>query len=306
MSDFSATDVAFTGFGFARQHLRTMGIWAGVQLLVTIVLGALMLTLLGPAMADLQGLGQGARTDPLQALAAVRRLMPFYGLMILFALAFYPILYAAMNRAVLQPEDDRFGYLRLGADEGRQLLLMLLWIVVGIGLELCLGIVIAVPSLLFALVARPFTGVGVAFGCVVGVGGLIYIVVRLSLGSALTFERERVDLFGSWALTRDKFWKMFGAYVLAFVMAFIIGIIGGIFSVALSAAAGGGIGLSTMFVRPPVTTMAGLFALPSLFGMLISALITPLTWALIMMPAPAIYRHLSGATDPALDPATFD
>lgn len=43
---------------------------------------------------------------------------------------------------------------------------------------------------------------------------LIWLAVRLSLASPLTFDTRRVRVFGSFALTRGRFWSLLGAYLL--------------------------------------------------------------------------------------------
>jgi hypothetical protein len=121
----------------------------------------------------------------------------------------------------------------------------------------------------------------------------------------MTFDRKRVELFGSWALTKGRFWKMLGAYLLVLLLALVVSILVGIISSAVAAVLGGIGGLTALFTHN-VTTMAAFFAPAQLAVTVIQAIAAPLYWALFLMPPAEIYRHLSGQSDPALDPSTFD
>jgi hypothetical protein len=305
MADFSATDVAFSGIRFVRERPRTVAVWAGVQIIISLVLGALVVVMLGPSMAQMRGFSRGPAADPTQAMAVFARVLPMYAVLLPITLLINAVVYAAMARAVLRPADEGVGYLRLGADEVRQILLMLLWIVVAIAGEVVGGIVLAIPTVILAIVVQGARPLIVALCVVVAMAAAIYCVVRLSLASAMTFDRKRVDLFGSWTLTKGQFWKMLGAYALVVGLALVIVILVSIISTAVAAVLGGVGGLAAIFTSN-VSSMAQFMAPARLAVTVLWALVTPLFWALFLMPPAEIYRHLSGASDPALDPATFD
>ncbi|WP_218275859.1 hypothetical protein, partial [Pseudomonas sp. MPR-AND1A] len=71
-------------------------------------------------------------------------ILPMYGVIGIVSLIFYPVLYATMSRAILRPSENAMGYIRLGGDEVRQLLLILLWVVVGIAAEIATVILFVV------------------------------------------------------------------------------------------------------------------------------------------------------------------
>jgi hypothetical protein len=58
--------------------------------------------------------------------------------------------------------------------------------------------------------------------------------------------------------------------------------------------------------RPNMNSLSTYFAPAALANLVIGGLSAPLIWSLLLMPGPEIYRYLSGAADPAFDPATFD
>jgi hypothetical protein len=304
MTDFSATDVAFSGIRFVRERPRTVAIWAGAQLILSIVLGAAVVAMMGPTLVQLQGFGRQQPSDPTQAMAALAGIAPLLALALPVGLIINGVVYSTVARAALQPNDEGMGYIRFGGDELRQMLLMLLWFVVAICAEIVGFIVVFVPTLILTLISKPLAALGILIGLAV-FAALIYGFVRLSLSSAMTFDRKRVELFGSWTLTKGQFWKIFGAYLLVVGLALVITILVGIISAAVAAVLGGIGGMASLFTRN-VASVGEFFAPAVLSVTVIRALVTPLYWALFLMPPAHIYRHLSGASDPALDPSTFD
>jgi hypothetical protein len=295
MSDFSATDVAFTGIRFVREHPRAVAIWAAIQVILSLLLGVVAVVTLGPYMAQMQALNHpGPATDPAQVFGLLAHVAPMYVLFLMFGLLFYAVLYATMSRAVLEPAEERLSYIRFGMDEARQLLLVLLWIVItAVFYAVALAAAIA-GALVLAGTPRAIHGLLVVIACLLVAAAAIYCLVRLSLATALTFDSRRVDLFGSWRLTRGRFWKMLGTYLLVLGVGLIIMILTTIITVA-AAAVLGGIGAVASVFQSGMASMGSMnaFFVPARLAVsLIWALVTPLMWALFFMPAPAIYRQL--------------
>lgn len=292
MADFSATDVAFTGIRFVREHPRAVAIWAGIQTVIHLVVGGVLAATVGPSLMQVEALGRPGQTpDMAQVMALMSHLLPMYALFVIFALAFYSVLYATMARAVLEPEREGFGYIRFGEDEARQCLLILLWIVVLFAADFVATAAVIVPIVLAGLVSHSLGPlVGALTGLVV-CAAMIYLLVRLSLAVPLTFDSRRVDLFGSWRLTRGHFWKMLGTYLLVLGVGIVIVILAMIIAVAVAVVLGGMGAVASIF-RPNMVSAAAYFA-PAQVGVgLVWALVAPLIWALFFMPAPAIYRYL--------------
>src|ERR1700748_2797848 len=109
MGRFSVAEVALTGFRIVRERRRIVLLWIVLQLVVSAGFGVIMVGMAGPALTRLYaGGGMLASQDPARNLALIRQLGPMYLVLLAFCLIFYPVLYAAMNRAVLRPADARF------------------------------------------------------------------------------------------------------------------------------------------------------------------------------------------------------
>ena len=204
------------------------------------------------------------------------------------ALIIYPIIFAAMNRAVQRPADDRFGYLRLGADELAQMGLMLILVAIAIAAYLT-AIVVAV---LMAMAVG--TAVAVAALVVGLVGAFAFLGVRLSLASALTFATGKIRLADAWALTSGRFWPILSAYALTLALAALVWFLGLAVITAMVAVAGGGAGALTVMVRPDFGSMGALFSPPRLVYLASQAALSGLLWPLMFAPPMTIYRSLMG------------
>ncbi|MFI4976881.1 MAG: hypothetical protein ACHP84_20295 [Caulobacterales bacterium] len=302
MSDFSVTEAAFTGMRIVRARPRAVAVWAAFQLVTSLGLGVYTTVTAGPALMQAQTFGVATPASPAAVLALYRTLLPFYAVLTLFSLAVYPVLYAAMNRAVLRPADDGFGYLRVGADEWRQLLLMLLYILVFLAAYIAILVGAVIVGVVVSLIAsRGGVVAGDAAGALVIVIAVVaaicvlgFLAVRLSLASALTFATRRVNLFGSWTMTRGRFWRMLGAYLLAFVLAALVTVIALALSGIAAVIFGGGNALS-MFTRPDVSSLAAFFSPARIISLVISAAAAGVTLPLTLTPAPAIYRSLASS-----------
>jgi len=247
-------------------------------------------------------------------MAILQQLGPFYLLILVFSLVFYPIVFSTMNRAVLRPEEEGFGYIRFGADELRQIGLFLLIFVLGIGVYIAFIIaMVVVFAAVGAVVGLRATASGTAASMGVGIiaavlliAGWIYLWVRLSLASPLTFASRRVDLFGSWRLTRGRFWPMFGAYLVATILAIVVSLLTFIISSAISAVVGGGVGGLASVMHPDMSSLSAYLTPARIVQVLVNGVSTALVWPVLLTPAAAIYKSLPEATDVSRTASAFD
>jgi len=268
--------------------------WVVIQLVVSLVLGGAIIAVAGPDLMRLRALGAaGTGGGSAAAVVLFQRLAPLYGLVLVYVFGFSPLLYAAMNRAVMRPADDRFGYFRLGADEARQFVLIALIFALAVGVYLAVVLFAAAIGTVVSLVARPALAPAVLLGALAGAGAAIFLAVRLSLASAQTFAAGRVTLLGSWALTRGRFWPILGTYVLAGAFAAVVYVLWFVLSFAIVAAIGG-LGAVSAAMAPNLTSLAAFFTPAAVVQSVLSAIVTALLWPVLGAPPAAIYQRLAG------------
>lgn len=61
---------------------------------------------------------------------------------------------------------------------------------------------------------------------------LAFLAIRLGPAAATSVARKRFSFFDAWIVTRDRFWALFGSYVLLWLIVFVLGalLIGGFWS----------------------------------------------------------------------------
>lgn len=294
MTDFSIPEVAFTGFRVVRERPMVVMIWAMILLIVAVTAASLLVGLAGPEFMRLQALAAQASIDPRMARALLPRLAAPYVLILPLGLVTFALFLAAMNRAVFEPEDDRFGYFRLGGDELRQL-----------GLVLALAL-IGVAATAFCLVAAVVVATGLSAGGppnlrmsvrvfqVLELAVLAFFAVRLSLAPARTFATRRIDLLSSWKMTRGRFWPLFAAYGLALLLALVIWFL---FVLIILAAIGivSGENPLNLDMRPNLASLGTYFTKASLTQIVLSAIGGALIWPVLGTPAAAVHQQLASA-----------
>jgi hypothetical protein len=306
MAKFSASDVALTGFGVVSKRPTVLIWWIALHFLFMGSITALFVTVGGPVLTQMIALQtSGTPTDPqtqAEIFALFSQIAPLYLLMFPLTLVFYAVLFAAMNRAVLRPANSAFGYLRLGADEWRQFVLMLWAFVVALGLELAVfigGAIVAVIAVAIfgAMHKGGYDIAGGAGGGTLAAIGLVlvyiaayfYVLVRFSLASAMTFDTGKVSLLRSWRLTRGRFWSMFGTYVLATILSVVISLLGLVVMIVCAMLVGGVGGLGFVF-RPDMSSPAAYFTPARMVYLALSGVLYALVWPILLTPSAAIYK----------------
>jgi len=153
-------------------------------------------------------------------------------------------------------------------------------------------------AVIVALVAKAAAALVAVLATLGAICAAIFVLVRLSLASAQTFATGKVNLFGSWALTRGRFWPIFGTYVLAFAFACVVLVLGFVVSFAAAALVGGGDAITKM-MRPDLTSLTALFSPAMLVRTAVNAVIAAMVLPVLLTPPAAIYLRLTTGPAPA-------
>jgi hypothetical protein len=106
--------------------------------------------------------------------------------------------------------------LRIGADEGRLLLVGLIWIALFIGMYFLFAIAFAVPVAIGFALGSDGVVPALLLGIVLVPGAMLFMLwlsARLSAAAALTVRDRQIRFFESWRVTRGKGWTIVGAWL---------------------------------------------------------------------------------------------
>jgi hypothetical protein len=205
------------GFRLVRERPMAVVVWGLVYMVAVIAMTFAMRPLMLSQFQTMNG-------DPQAALANFGAMM---GRIALFGIVFmvvYAVLFAASQRAVLQPEREGFFYLRLGMDELRQLALGIIFV---IGFYIALIVVMVVLGLLMGLVGAATGSFGFAGALMliefIAIFALaVWFCTRFALAFPLTLLRRKIIIGESWRITRGRFWPLFGAFLVVFLVLLVI------------------------------------------------------------------------------------
>jgi hypothetical protein len=309
VAGFSAADAAFTGFRLVWERPWVVAIWAGLQFTASLALNLFIAISAGAAFSQLQQVGVQPPADPAKMMTLLREVAPTYVAVLIAVLVLAAVFYAAMNRAVMRPAESQFGYLRLASDELRQLGLFFCLILLAFAFYLAVLIVASLVAgvLAAALGAGAQMAVGVLLAVLLPVllCAFIFLGVRLSLASPITFATGRINVFGSWAMTRGRFWPLFGTYLIAFALSLVVSALTLAIAVLAVAVLGGGLQALGSAFQADLGSVAAIVTPSRLVYLAISSIGAALSAPITMCPPPAIYLALTGAA-PASVSRTFD
>jgi hypothetical protein len=285
MSKFSPSDAALEGFRLTRERPGTILAWGGVYFLGVMLMAAVMAMGLGPEFVTYL---KDANLDPQEQAEFADLLIrswPAFLLVLAMVLMIIAVLTAGVYRLVLRPHERGLAHLRLGADELRLAVVHLMLFSVGIGMLVAAELVVAGLSSDGPAPPGPVALVGAVLAV-----ALIWVGVRLSLATPLTFAEKRISLGAAWRLTRGRFWSLFGMIVLAGVFYLMVSILIGIIGLAITALAGGREALAHPQMMSPVALVAFIVTL-------VLQLLMPILWVVTLYaPYAVAYREIMGLT----------
>ncbi|HEY9218891.1 MAG TPA: hypothetical protein VIO94_12625 [Phenylobacterium sp.] len=299
MQDFSIAEAGTEGFRLARERPVAIAFWAVAQLIYGLVTITILVGIGGTALADLQAASASGdqAADPAVALAAMRKIAPAYGLVMIAALLFFSVLITAAMRAVLKPQEDRLGYMRFGADELRVMVVML---IIGVLMFLAYLGMVLVGAIVMGVLAASAGPVGGGIGAAILIVGVLlgvgWLWSRLSLAPAATLAKGTVDAFGSWELTRGKAGKVFATNALAFALNLLVVLLGFAIFMGVAAVVGGSSGAVSAIMKPDMSSLGAYFTPLTILYTVMMSIVGAMGSAIMMCPPAVMYRELAGDT----------
>ena len=299
---FSATEAAFEGFRLVRRKPLALVAWALLYAVVSLASLFAVSTAMGPLarvteMAEaLEGVTDPARADVMALFQAMGEVLLALGWLFPVSIVVAAMLAAAVARGVLTPRAGGFGYLKLGMDEVRvvvvTVVLSVLWIVLLMALIFLVGIAAGIAQ-------ASGSGAAVLVAVAIGLAGVllsIWLAVRLSLAVPITVARKKIAIFDSFSVTKGRFWPLLGMIILTAVMVIIIGVLSTIITLPLGMMSG----LGSWSMGSDATDLAAMQARfdltnPWVIGSaLVEAIVYALTVGVMYAPFAAAYRDITG------------
>lgn len=210
MKPLSPQMAAREGFRLMRREPKAFIAWTALWL-ATFSVAAFVVAVSRPGVV--------ARAQAPSGLAEIiSRFGPFGLLLMIMFIVVWLVTALAAFRAVLHPDQRRWFFMRLGADELRLGVLTL------VAFLAALGVGAAPAYLVFALASPILSAVPAATRLVAEVGVFItvwldvWLGVRLSLIAVETYSEGRFHLIAYWPVTRGRFWYLLASYFLIFLI----------------------------------------------------------------------------------------
>lgn len=298
---FSATDAAFEGFRLVRRNPLALVAWTLLYAVLSLTALFSLSNMVGALEAwTVQAEAMDSVDQP--SLEQVMVLMSGFGAIMAQVAWLLPVslvvgamLGAAVARGVLKPSGDPFGYLRLGMDELRVLVVTFV-----LTLVMCFGGVFAFVALGVLVAAGKAAGDGPAaiaglVGALALFCGFVWVAVRLSLAVPITVAEKRFAFFDSFRVTKGHFWSLLGMAVLAFVMVMLIEFLSKIITLPLGMISGLDSWSLSGHEDPAAVAAALDVTNPWVIAhAVVEAIVAALTVGILYAPFAAAYRDITG------------
>ncbi len=221
-------DFAFEGFRIIRERPKLILLWGAVTLFAEVVMRIVFVTFGGAGIAAFNAFRVQVETQNMSALAESAMLKMMDGLLPGVAAAFpiymisTTVITCAACRAALGNGDDRLGFLSFGLRELQVLVVRIATLLIQLAALLGCTIAGAIIGQALSVVSTAFANMCMVLGMLAGIGLVFWLSIRLSLNAVQTFDNWRIDIFGSFKLTHERFWPLVTGYAVAFVMGIIV------------------------------------------------------------------------------------
>jgi hypothetical protein len=278
MNGFSPSEAALEGFRLTRERPGTVLAWSGLYFLGILVIGAVMLTSLDPNFLDLVKRRQLTTQDPEQVAEMLLHSWPAFIVVLVLTVVLLSIIMGGIYRLVLRPAERSWAHLRVGRDEFKLAGINLLLFAIGM---VCLTIGFALTAAA-EQIAPPLAFVAL----LVVIAVSVWLGVRLSLATPMTFATHSMSIREAWRLTRGHFWPLFGMIALAVIFYFIIWLLITIIWLSIAQLSGG---------QDAIASMSGPVAIFGFLATLLLQLLLPILQVImIYSPLAVAYQQLHG------------
>ena len=292
---FSATDAVFEGFRVVRRQPLTLVFWSLFYAASMVAAFAMI----GPSLIGFvtatEQLEQSGATPTMEDFAPLFQTMGLlFAVLLPISLITGAMINAAVARSVLRPGESALGYLRLGMDEVRVL-------VVSVVLFLVFLVLMAVPSGLIGVVIgmtvaaeAPALWLLVVLLVLAAIALFAWLSVRLSLAIPITMAERRIAIFDSFGFTKGRFWPLLGMALLAWFLSMVVGLLGSLVAMPLEMATGGMTALEGLEDESLQVILQA--AWPAIAAwILINSVMSALQVAVVYAPFSAAYRDIKAA-----------
>jgi hypothetical protein len=283
MKDFSASAAIGAGFRLLGHNPLVLLAWAGVYLVLGVLPSSIVWLQVWPAMvSEMANRTASAPSDMVSAITPIGAWAP---LIWLASLVLLSVMYGAVYRAVLEPDNKGFFYLRLGGQE--------LWLgLTMIALLILFGIACAIMMIALALIGHSAPGIVTFVAILAAFVGMIWLAMRFSLATPMAFAQRRFIFLESWSLTAGHALKMFGV-ALALVVIIALGEMLLVIPIAITAGIFGVHAGALRSLGDDPNQMLQHAAPWIVVGGLVLSLIVAASYAILGAPWADIYRQLT-------------
>ncbi|MFZ5670631.1 MAG: hypothetical protein ACOY4K_14175 [Pseudomonadota bacterium] len=303
MAKLDAANAAFAGFSLiSRRPLAVVG-WAVFIFVVGVLPAFGLLSAMGSSLAELIRLGEsGADPTPEQIMPMMSTIYAMNPILWVTSLVMRVVLAGAIFRAVLEPSQGRWAYLRLGMGELMiAVVTIVLSIMLGVGASVWVLLTVGVCLALWEASQPAAIGAGVVSGVALLVT-MIWLLLRFSLAAPMSFAEKNFRLIESWKLTRGHAGGLLLMALILFVIMIIVeAVLMALFAGALAATGAGLVtaggldeaAIHAFFSQPPSVWMSALMpwiVVACIVGSLVGAAVS----AIVTAPWAEAYRQLRG------------
>jgi hypothetical protein len=267
MGRISVSDAVGEGFSLIRRQPGAVALWALLTMGFLVVRIAASLPAYAAVFAQIAR--GGASPDVTTMLPQLQQAQALGFLLGLVSLMVSAVVVCAVFRAVLHPEQNAFGYMRVGSAE----IFLFVFIIVAVIVFVIGAVIVAMPlAIIGALIGRSAPAGAAVFGVIAVLAvlaGVTYLLLRLSLIGPMMVDDGQFNLGGAWALTRGKVGSLFLIALLLIVMVIVAEVVlGGVGLAMFGMATAGFTQLQSLAQQPPQAWLSRLGPMLAVMGVL--------------------------------------